>query len=234
MNPDDHSRMHLWPVTLVQDRLSGHEQVNRELITLFSAYRAEHSPSSGAAFVSPDNFSVGIENPALDTLRRFIMDTVFDVSRELNQEYWRQFGLQDIRVDLTGMWFQICNDHAFHETHVHGNCSWSGVYYVQAGSASRDRDDRLPNGMANGVTQFYGPDIEHAAAGHGDWGNYYLTQNTFTSYPQDGVLVVFPSHLKHMAFPYKGDQDRIIVSFHAQVNATRPIEYRYGLSSDTG
>ena len=34
---------------------------------------------------------------------------------------------------------------------------------------------------------------------------------------EKGKLVIFPAHLKHMVFPYNGDDDRIIVSFHAQV-----------------
>ena len=81
--------------------------------------------------------------------------------------------------------------------------------------------------MLNGVTRFYGPNMEYGAAGHGDWGNYYLHDHALTRYPEDGALVIFPSHLKHMVFPYKGEQDRVIVSFHAQVNSKTQIEYKY-------
>ena len=41
------------------------------------------------------------------------------------------------------------------------------------------------------------------------------------------VLVVFPSHVKHMAFPYSGERDRVIVSFHAQVHGETDLKYNY-------
>ncbi|MYJ51926.1 MAG: hypothetical protein F4093_04545 [Gammaproteobacteria bacterium] len=216
------------PVTLLKARLPDCERINPEILKLIRAYREAHPGTAVGSYVSPDNFSGDIENPALDALKTFIMDSVYDIARHLNHDSWRRFGIKDIRIDVTGLWFQICNDSAFHETHVHGNCSWSGVYYVQSGNASRHNGDRLPNGMLNGVTRFYGPDLEHSAGGHGDWGNVYLHDHHATSYPQDGTLVVFPAHLKHMAFPYRGEADRVIVSFHAQVNGTKSIEYNYG------
>ncbi len=38
---------------------------------------------------------------------------------------------------------------------------------------------------------------------------------------------MFPSYLKHMVFPYSGEQDRVIVSFHAQVDGEKELQYRY-------
>ena len=222
----------LWPATISRRRLENYREINAELIRLFRWYQRENSNSEtpGSGFISPDNFANDIDNRALDSLKSFITDGVYEISGRLNEKYWKRFALKTLRVDVTGMWFQISNGFTFHETHVHGNCSWSGVYYVQAGSASKSNDDRMANGMLNGVTRFYGPHLEESAAGHGDWGNYYLQDNTWTSYPEDGVLVIFPSYLKHMAFPYNGKEDRIIVSFHAQVNSDSEIKYQYGFN----
>ena len=216
------------PVTLLKARLPKYREINRQLLEIFHQYRDQHPQKAKGSYVSPDNFSKDLDHPALHTLNEFIASHVFKISRHLNKDVWKRYGISDVRIDFTGLWFQICNDSAFHETHVHGNCSWSGVYYVQSGNASRNENDRLENGMLNGVTRFYGPDLEHSAGGHGDWGNVYLHDYQTTSYPRDGTLVVFPSHLKHMAFPYRGETDRVIVSFHAQVNGTKGIEYKYG------
>lgn len=207
--------------------MPGHEKVNPELIRIFRKYQQDHPGRPGGAYTSPDNFSEDLQHPELDQLKQFIMDGIYEIALELNRKYWEQFKVQSIDVNVTGMWFQISNNYAFHETHVHGNCSWSGVYYVQAGSSSRNAKDKLPNGMPNGVTRFYGPDMEHGAAGHGDIGNYYLQDSSWTSYPEDGRLMVFPSHLKHMVFPYNGEEDRIIVSFHAQINSESELRYNY-------
>jgi hypothetical protein len=43
---------------------------------------------------------------------------------------------------------------------------------------------------------------------------------------------VFPSHIKHMPFPYDGEEDRVIVSFHAQVyNASGTQNYDYSFNN---
>lgn len=219
----------LWPVTFLKKKADNAEQLNRQLIGIFGEYRQAH-PRPGAGYISPDDFARDLPHPAIDALKTFITDSVYEISLKLNRQYWENAKLQSLDVDLTGLWFQITNDYMFHETHVHGNCSWSGVYYVQSGNASKHAQDTLDNGMLNGVTRFFGPEMEYSAGGHGDWGNYYLHHNTFTSYPEDGTLLIFPSHIKHTALPYAGEQDRIIVSFHAQVNSKTAVKYDYGFS----
>jgi len=227
-NINKENLIELWPVTILTRKFDQSEQVNPALIKLFTLHRAQHQTTPVPAFVSADNFAVDLPNPALDSLKGFIISSVGEIAHALNHKHWKK--LKSVDIDITGMWYQISNDYSFHEMHIHGNCSWSGVYYVQSGSASKSEKDVLPNGMLNGVTRFYGPHTEYCAAGHGDWGNYYLQDDTFTSYPEDGQLVVFPSHLKHMAFPYKGEQDRIIVSFHAQVNSEQSLQYNYSFN----
>ena len=195
---------------------------------MFRQYQSDHPSDHPSTYSSPDNFSDEIENEALESLQKFILDNIFAISAELNAPFWPQ-GLK-LDIQLTGLWFQISNDFGFHETHVHGNCSWSGVYYVQSGSSSKSASDKGENGMPNGITRFYGPNMEYQAAGHGDYGNFYLQNHIYDSFPEDGKLVIFPSHIKHMVFPYKGDEDRIIVSFHAVVDAEQDLRYDYTFS----
>ena len=52
-----------------------------------------------------------------------------------------------------------------------------------------------------------------------DIGNAYLQVNTVDVAPEAGKLVLFPAYLPHMAMPYEGERDRIIVSFNVQVHA---------------
>ena len=221
----------LWPVSILSRRLAEYRTVNSELVELFRRYQKEHpakSTSAGSVYSSPDNFAEGTDNPALQHLEKFIMDNVFAIASEVNAPYWKAGASLDVK--LTGLWFQISNNFGFHQVHTHGNCSWSGVYYAQAGSSSRSRDDLHANGMLNGITRFYGPHTEYLAGGHGDRGNYYLHNYTHDSFPEDGKLCVFPSHLKHMVFPYQGEQDRIIVSFHAVVDADDDLRYDYSFT----
>lgn len=216
----------LWPVSILTRKFGKYQKINPELIRCFAAYRAAHPGRGGPVYASPDNFSEDTDNEAIKALQKFIMDNVFEIASSVNGPYWGKN--QSINIQLTGMWFQISNQYGFHETHVHGNCSWSGVYYVQSGEGSRGPSDLGANGLLNGITRFYGPHLEYQAGGHGDLGNLYLQHHAWDSYPEDGKLVVFPSHIKHMVFPYNGSTDRIIVSFHAQVIGDSELRYNYG------
>ena len=120
-------------------------------------------------------------------------------------------------MNVVGAWFQIQNHHGFHDTHNHGNCSWCGAYYVQVDDTEK-RESHPTLGAMNGITRFYGPTLDLLGGAYMDSGNLYLQRSHFDSKPEEGVLCVFPSHLKHMAMPYVGDKDRIIVSFNAQVH----------------
>ena len=219
---------YLWPVSILTRKFGKYQKVNPELIRYFQEYREAHPGKKSAVYASPDNFSEGSDNPAIVALHKFIMDNVFEIAADTNGPYWKKN--QELNVLVTGLWFQISNQYGFHETHVHGNCSWSGVYYVQSGQSSKNRNDLGANGQPNGITRFYGPNTEYQAGGFGELGNFYLQDNTYDSYPEDGKLVIFPSHLKHMVFPYNGEQDRIIVSFHAQVEGDSELRYDYAAS----
>ena len=220
----------LWPTTMLVKRFSHYQKVNPGLLELFYQHREREQRGSNESYASSDDLLNQYPmHSQLNELAEFLSKGVTEVAREANQGYWRPD--EKIRVTLTGLWFQISNGHAFHEMHVHGNASWSGVYYVRAADCSRTSDQpdaRQPNG----ITRFYGPHIEHMAGGFGDYGNIYLHHNSWDSYPEDGKLCVFPAHIKHMPFPYSGNEDRVIVSFHAQVfDASGKQGYSYGFNN---
>ena len=225
-NPNIHQ---LWPTSILTKRFADYEQVNPALLELFYQHRDKEQRAPGTSYASSDRLLEKYKNHTeLLKLSKFIMDSVFELAKEVNRPYWR--GGESINLYLSGLWFQITNNYAFHETHIHGNCSWSGVYYVRSGSSSRSPADHKGR-QPNGITRFYGPYMEHMAGGHAEYGNMYLDDPKWDSYPQDGKLVVFPSYLKHMVFPYNGTEDRVVVSFHARMDSgtvTRPSDH-YGM-----
>lgn len=228
-NPNLHL---LWPTPILVKKFGQHQKVNKELMTLFSAHREKaekDKQAKQAMFVSEDNiFALYKDQAAMQKLVKFIMDGVFEIASEVNGAYWKD--VSNVDIQITGLWFQITNEHKFQETHVHGNCSWSGVYYVDAANADRSAAEVKKGDLPNGVTRFYGPNMEASAGGHGEFGNVYLQDTHFDSYPEDGKLVVFPPHLKHMPFPYAGERDRVIVSFHAQIHNPNGFKYDYSFS----
>jgi len=224
-NPNLHL---LWPTPILIKKFGQHQKVNKELLELFGKHRSAHQTVKSDMYASTDDMWAQYkDNPALQKLVKFIMDGVFEIGSEVNAPYWGQ--PKDINIEITGLWFQVANGHTFHETHVHGNCAWSGVYYVQSGDADKSAEDVEKGKMPNGVTRFYGPNMEASAGGHGEFGNVYLQDTHFDSYPEDGKLVIFPPHIKHMPFPYSGEKDRVIVSFHARIH--NPSGFKYGYSN---
>ena len=221
----------LWPTTILARRFPHYQKVNPALLQLFYEHRDREQRSPQQAYASNDDFLEQYPlHQELGELARFISQGVVEVATEANRELWRQG--EKVSVNLTGLWFQISNGYSFHEMHVHGNCSWSGVYYVRAGDCARSAQDHPAGQQPNGITRFYGPHVEHMAGGFGDYGNLYLHDSNWDSYPEDGKLCVFPSHIKHMPFPYNGEDDRVIVSFHAQVfNASGSMNYDYSFNN---
>lgn len=167
--------------------------------------------------------------PEWQAFVRFLVECLRDTVTQANREAWPTPGL-DLRVAINGLWFQASNRGAFHEVHTHGNCSWSGVYCVQA-DAPALRTAHATHGARNGVTRFYGPPFTHLAGAHVDLGNAYLQPPQVEVPPVPGQLVLFPSWLAHQALPYDGTLDRVIVSFNASVHAAEGSDRLHGYSA---
>jgi hypothetical protein len=74
------------------------------------------------AYVSRDDFLEQYPiNSDLEDLATFIRDGIFEIASEVNASFWD--AKAEVNIQLTGLWFQISNGFAFHETHVHANCS---------------------------------------------------------------------------------------------------------------
>jgi uncharacterized protein (TIGR02466 family) len=220
MNPSGEStsvQTH-WGIPLLRRRFPDADHVNPQLVELFQTHRAANDRSGGPVYASRDDVLMRYGNEApVQRLFSFISDSIHEVAGALNAPIWQQTSSRKMQLSIVGAWFQIQNGRGFHEVHSHGNCSWCGVYYVQADPAPvRHAHPNL--GASNGMTRFYGPALDWIGGAYMDAGNLYLQSTTFDSAPDPGTLVVFPSHLKHAALPYEGERDRIIVSFNAQVH----------------
>ena len=123
-----------------------------------------------------------------------------------------------LQLKFAGCWFQIQNGMSFHDVHTHGNCSWSGVYYVQYDDQEKRRAHPALGEM-NGVTRFYGLYTDWLSGAYMDIGNAYLQRNTLDVAREPGRLVLFPAYVPHKAMPYEGATDRVIVSFNVQVHS---------------
>lgn len=210
----------LWPTPILRKKYDQHTVVNPKLISLFCEHRRIDEKTEAQVYSSTDDLLLRYDDPALNQLFSFISERVMEITSHMNGEIWQHSQSKKINMNVVAAWFQIQNGYGYHETHTHGNCSWSGIYYVQVDD-DKKRESHPQLGVANGLTRFYGHHADVIGGAFMDSGNLYLQSTHFDSKPEEGVLCIFPSHLKHMAMPYMGDKDRIIVSFNVQVHGDK-------------
>ncbi len=149
------------------------------------------------------------DGPGLQQLRAFICNALCQAVSHVNGG---RVPADQLRARPVESWCHITNDSGFHDSHFHHQCSWCGIYYLQAGDTDEPSDG---HGAPNGVNRFY-PPLRTGGSYH-DYGTEYLRDNHFDVPRKDGTLVMFPSYLLHSALPYRGQSDRIIIAFNAQV-----------------
>jgi uncharacterized protein (TIGR02466 family) len=207
-----------WPVPMAVHRFDRAAEVNPLLARVFSAMRAtDPAAARGSFYASTDDLLQRVELPEFSALLQFIAASLQLTAQQANADVWPA-GRHGLQLELVGVWFQIQNGASFHDIHTHGNCSWSGVYYLQV-DPPEQRIAHPQLGTLNGATRFYSPMFPLLGGAHIDMGNAWLQQATLDVAPNEGELVLFPSFLPHKAMPYAGERDRIILSFNAQIRA---------------
>ena len=147
------------------------------------------------------------EHPGIRKLCDWVTQTVAQAVSVANGG---RFKPEQIRVEIPEAWSHVTNDGGYHDAHYHGECSWCGIYYLQAGNAA----SAGTSGAGNGVSRFYSP--INSGGLLKDVGNAYLSSNRIDITPTDGTLLLFPSYLLHSGLPYRGEQDRVVIAFNSR------------------
>lgn len=135
-------------------------------------------------------------DPVIQKTKIFVATAIAELLNRLHSEK------SNYQVDFFESWFHIGKTNSVHDTHIHANCSWCGIYYVDVG------DD------GSGQTFFINP----TNATYIDAGNRWLQSTGQLKVPaQNGLLVLFPSYLQHYQKIYTGEKDRIVIAFNARI-----------------
>jgi uncharacterized protein (TIGR02466 family) len=219
MNANNVVARPIWPTTLFFSHWSEHGQEAPGIIShVYKLREAEkENIASGVAKAAKpgeglfeSKFNIfDTDHPGMRKLTAFIGNTLCFAVSQLHQG---RIAPNQLRACAVESWVHITNDGGFHDSHQHHQCSWCGIYYVQAG----DVEPPTTNSPArNGINRFYSP--IGVGGAYQDDGNVYLRNSNFDVTPEDGLLVLFPSYLLHSALPYRGRQDRIVIAFNAQL-----------------
>lgn len=141
-----------------------------------------------------------IINTAIDTCSAFTADV-------------HPNGKRDFRFDVN-MWANINRNGDSNNAHTHPGALWSCVYYVDDGSDNMGtnvggelmlEDPRFP------MNVMYKPGL---LLKNQD-GSIQYAQHSIV--PKTGMMVIFPSWLRHNVRPYLGDKDRVSIAFNLMV-----------------
>lgn len=147
--------------------------------------------------------------PGIAALTDFFVESFADISSRANAGQWRARNLDPSRfsIQVTGSWFIHFLEGGHVAPHIHGNCSWSCVYYLRIGETE---------GPRNGGTFFDSPFGKNESDSD-DWGSIYMAEASQSFRAEEGWALFFPSFLRHGSYPYKGPVSRVIFSANAKV-----------------
>lgn len=204
-----------WTTPMFVVELPEHDVLKEDLMTY--AYQTRKTADTAIAsdvavsaknnlFESRLNF-LETDAQGVSELALILEELVSAVAEQVNAAFLDD--AQGLGASIVESWCHITEKGGYHDVHSHPNCSWCGIYYLDAG------DSELNN--RSGVNRFYDP--RHCANQYHDAGTYYLdATGVWDVVPKSGQIVIFPSYLKHSALPYFGDTDRVVIAFNCVVN----------------
>lgn len=150
----------------------------------------------------PDLMSWG--GPAIQQLGRWIHEGFGQVMR-------RELGTGDFtcRLAVTA-WANVNRKGDYNRHHTHANNHWSGVYYVQLEPPPAERP-------AEGAIEFLDP--RPAVGVYEALGA--ASVSSWTIQPEPGLMLLFPSWIRHGVLPYAGERPRISVAFNLRMDGFR-------------
>jgi uncharacterized protein (TIGR02466 family) len=190
--------------------LKGAEELNAELEELLLAREDDqHRNPRPTHLPQPEVYESNFDlfrwpEPCIQTLRRFVMESVGEVVAQLNG--YPATGMAKMQVH-NHTWFHVSRYGGSFVAHNHPMASWSTVYCVRAG-------EELPERRDSGVLRFL--DQRPGSNMFIDPGNAKLrVPFNFGHYAMrlaPGQLVIFPSYLVHEVATFLGHDTRITIA----------------------
>lgn len=201
-----------WVIPLVRVKNADHAKIKDGLVA--HAYDREKRSASPIASGVATNYKSNLYESTFDlfksnvpevrALAQFCSQALGDLVNELRRRLGRP-APAGMGIEMAESWLHITRDGGYHDVHLHPNCSWCGIYYIDPGDSTH-----IP---PNGCNRFLPP----FQVNYHDYGTSGLMTDPADVAPEEGTLVIFPSLLQHSGTPYRGKRDRIIASFNARV-----------------
>jgi uncharacterized protein (TIGR02466 family) len=187
------------PLTLFE--LENAASINSQLLSESIARKAS-SPglnrSNWQGWHSEDDFFDRHE-PGCQLLQKHIIDAV----RGCTQNVSPNFDFSQHQVQLEG-WINILDRGGLNTPHDHPNWVWSGCYYVSVPEGDSELSGNIE--FFDTRTNVRTLTIDGAAC----------FASKFFIKPKAGMLLIFPSYLRHWVYPNDSDEIRVTIAFNAR------------------
>lgn len=210
MTPTALQTMALFASPLATRTLEGAESLNQELEELVlkresEQYRNPHPTHIEQTEVFESNFDMfRWQEPCIQTLRRFVMESIGELVQELNGYSADDMAKLQIHNHT---WFHVTRHGGSFVAHNHPMASWSTVYCVRPGAPVSDRRDSGALRFTDhrpGSNMFIDPANVRLRMPF-NFGHYSLRLAA-------GQLVLFPSYLVHEVAAFMGQDTRITIA----------------------
>jgi uncharacterized protein (TIGR02466 family) len=196
----------VFPTIILQRRLEGMEETNRQLEALVGEIAATE-PNSTMGTTTEGGFQTKEDlfqrdNPGIATLKPHIFSAMQEYSGQLIRQELTQ---PPQKVDFI-LWGWAVAYKAGHSQglHVHPSANVSGVYYVTAPPSTLEPGDA-------GKISFYDPRPRATMAQL----PFQTTRHRIAPVPGD--MYLFPAWLEHSVSPFQGEGTRICIAFNAKL-----------------
>lgn len=134
-----------------------------------------------------------------------LKDRMSSMSGDLITMARRDGAAEDISLSIAA-WANVSRSGNYNNIHDHPSAVWSGVYYVAPGRPVTDDP-------ANGRLELIDPRPGISMVDP----DYGVRSGRFLIEPIAGLMVMFPSWLKHMVHPFVGEGERISIAFNVRI-----------------
>ncbi len=196
----------LFACPLVTFRLAEAEALNLSVIADINALRSQYA---GVRRSNQNGWHSNLDffqrpEASFARLRSFISDAIWQATRQISPG----FAFDACSIQAEG-WINVNGRGAYNAPHDHPGWAWSGTYYVACLSSAETR---------GGMIEFLDPRTGIRAVTV-EGANCFASKVAIT--PEPGMLIVFPSFLRHWVYPNEQDADRISIAFNARFVAAQ-------------
>ena len=140
---------------------------------------------------------------------RKLCDDISVVVQHVIKSTLPSFDLEKQDIDGQG-WINVNGKGGFNTPHDHLGFHWSGVYYVSVPDCSDERSGCIEFLDPRGSTGVRAPEVSMIFA------------PKFQIKPRAGMMLIFPSYLRHWVYPNQDEEERISVAFNCRI-VNRPL-----------